>query len=50
MGPRFPSDVSTAPFYVVHGVLLGLTLFEIRRRGRKVRAMYLAEPVREEVR
>jgi hypothetical protein len=47
MGPRFPSDVSTAPFYVVHGILLGWTLFEIRRRGRKVRAMYLAEPDRE---
>jgi hypothetical protein len=47
MGPRFPSDVSTAPFYVVHGVLLALALFEIRRRGRRVRAMYLAEPVRE---
>ncbi len=50
MGPRFPNDVSTAPFYVVHGVLLGLALFEVRRRGRKVRAMYLTEPVREDFR
>jgi hypothetical protein len=47
MGPRFPRDVSTVPFYVVHGILLGWTLFEIRRRGQKVRAMYLAEPDRE---
>jgi hypothetical protein len=47
LGPRFPSDVSTAPFYLVHGILLGLTLLEIRRRGRVLRGMYLAAPVRE---
>jgi hypothetical protein len=47
MGSRFPRDVSAAPFYVVHGVLLGVTIFEIRRCGRRLRMMYLARPVRE---
>lgn len=47
LGPRFPSGASTAPFYVSHGVLLSAALFEIRRRGRKLRTMYLAGPVRE---
>jgi hypothetical protein len=47
LGPRFPSGASTAPFYVAHGVLLSAALFEIRRRGRKLRTMYLAGPVRE---
>jgi hypothetical protein len=47
MGSRFPRDVSTAPFYVVHGVLLGLTILGTRSRGRKLREMYLAGPVRE---
>src|SRR5262249_36544722 len=30
-GSQFPRHVSTAPLYVAHGVLLGLTLMEIRR-------------------
>jgi hypothetical protein len=47
MGSRFPRDVSTAPFYVVHGMLLLLMIFEIHRRGRKLREMYLAGPVQE---
>ena len=47
MGSRFPRDISTAPFYTVHGALLALALVEIRRRGRRLRAMYLAGPVRE---
>jgi len=46
MGGPFPRDASTIPFYVVHGVLLGLTILEIRRRGRKLREMYLAGPAR----
>lgn len=47
MGSRFPRDVSTAPFYIVHGVLLGVAVLELRRRGRKLREMYLMGPVRE---
>lgn len=47
MGSRFPRDVSTAPFYVVHGVLLGLTILGIRHRGRKLREEYLTGPARE---
>ena len=47
MGPRFPRDISAAPFYVVHGLLLAVTLFGIRRRGRKLREMYLKRPSRE---
>jgi len=39
--------MSTIPFYVVHGALLSLTVFEIRRRGRKLREMYLAGPAKE---
>ncbi len=46
LGGQFPANVSTIPFYVVHGVLLGLALLGIRRRGRKLRDMYLAKPVR----
>jgi hypothetical protein len=41
MGSRFPSDPFTAPFYAVHVALLGLVLVEMRRRGRKLREMYL---------
>ena len=40
--PRFPGDVSTTPFYVWHGFLLAVALIEIRRRGRKLRKLYLA--------
>ncbi len=47
MGSRFPRDVSAAPFYVVHSVLLALTIVEIRRCGRRLCAMYLTRPVRE---
>lgn len=47
MGSRFPADATTTPFYVVHGVLLVLTLLAVRRRGRRLRATYLAGPVRE---
>jgi len=47
IGSRFPRDVSTAPFYVVHGVLLGLSLLGIRRRGRRLREEYLTGPIRE---
>ena len=46
MGGPFPRDASTVPFFVVHGVLLGLTLLAIRRRGRRLREMYLAGPAR----
>lgn len=47
MGSRFPRGVSPAPFYVVHGLLLGLMLLAIRRRGRSLRELYLAGPERE---
>ena len=47
IGSQFPRDTSTAPFYVVHGVLLGFTILGIRRRGRKLREMYLPGPRRE---
>jgi hypothetical protein len=46
-GPRFPSDASTLPFYVLHGWLLALALVTIRRRGRKLREAYLSESPRE---
>jgi hypothetical protein len=44
LGGQFPSNVSPIPFYLVHGMLLGLTLLAIRRRGRKLREMYLTKP------
>lgn len=47
MGSRFPVDASTAPFYIAHVALLGLVLLEMRRRGRKLREMYLTGPARE---
>lgn len=47
LGPRFPPSASTAPFYLAHGLLFSAALFEIRRRGRKLRTLYLAGPVRE---
>ncbi len=47
MGSRFPRDVSTAPFYVGHAVILGVTMLAIRRRGRRVREMYLEAPTQK---
>jgi hypothetical protein len=47
MWPGFPSDASSAPFFVVHCVLLGLAILGIRRRGRQLRTMYLTGPARE---
>ena len=47
VGGGVPEDASVTPFYVVHGLLLGLTILGIRRRGRKLREEYLVEPVRE---
>ena len=47
MGARFPSEISTAPFYLGHGVLLGATVLEIRRRGRKLREEYLLRSAAE---
>jgi hypothetical protein len=44
---RFPRNPSTVPFYAFHGLLLAFALFQIRRRGRQVRKMYLAEPAPE---
>ncbi|MFK7820338.1 MAG: hypothetical protein AB8G99_16575 [Planctomycetaceae bacterium] len=35
---------STLPFYVLHGVLLIIMLFMIRRTGRKLRGWYLEPP------
>jgi hypothetical protein len=43
MGSRFPRDASTAPFYVVHGILLVIALFGIHRRGRRLRVLYLPD-------
>jgi hypothetical protein len=44
MGSRFPTDVSSAAFYVSHSIIFCLTVLAIRRRGRKVRQMYLEAP------
>jgi hypothetical protein len=49
INPQFASSLSTAPFHLAHGVLLVAALFEIRRRGRKLRTMYLAGPVGETI-
>lgn len=46
LGPPFPPNISTVPFYVVHDLLLVLLLLGIRRTGSKLRGMYQAEPVR----
>ena len=43
LGPRFPKNPSTVPFYVFHGLLLALMLRAIRRRSRKLRQAYLIE-------
>jgi len=39
-GPFRPHELTTTPFYVVHALLLILTTFGIRRRGRKLRKLY----------
>lgn len=45
LGPRFPSNISTVPFYVAHGSVLCLMIFGIRYNGRSVRKLYLPELV-----
>ena len=47
MGSRFPRDLSTAPFYLFHGVLFGLAILGLRHRGRKLREVYLSGPLQE---
>ncbi|MBS0202027.1 MAG: hypothetical protein JSS49_03945 [Planctomycetes bacterium] len=47
LGRPFPSNVSTLPFYIVHAVLLGLTLIRMRRSGSDLREMYLPDPPQE---
>ncbi len=50
MGGAFPAEMSKLPFYLFHAVLLLLTLFQIRRGGRKLREEYIPDPKREESR
>jgi len=47
LGPAFPADLSTAPFFVVHGVFGCAILGLIHRRSRNVRPDYLANLVQE---
>jgi hypothetical protein len=44
VSPQFPADISTAPFYLFHYVLLSIALIGIHRRSGKVRATYLTPP------
>ena len=44
IGPTFPKNVSTAPFFISHVTLFCLMLLGIRRGSRKLRRMYLTEP------
>ena len=47
MGSPFLSEISMVPFYIVHSLILILTILGIRRCGRNLRQMYLAMPVPE---
>jgi hypothetical protein len=49
LDPSFPVLTSTVPFYCFHAILLCVLVLGIRARGRQVRRMYLADPVREAV-
>ena len=50
MGGAFPTEMSKLPFYLFHAAFLLLTLFQIRRGGRKLREEYMPDPKREESR
>lgn len=47
LGPPFPNNLSTAPFYIIHTVLLVMALLGLRRGGHPLRDMYLTEPLQE---
>jgi hypothetical protein len=44
ISPHFPTDTSTAPFYLFHYVLMAIALVIIHRRNGKLRATYLTPP------
>jgi hypothetical protein len=46
-GSLMSGKPSTDPFYIFHAVLLCVTFLEIRRRGRKVRQLYLPDSATE---
>jgi hypothetical protein len=44
---RLPPEMSTAPFFMVHALLIVLALLAMRRSGRTLRPLYLTSPLRE---
>lgn len=42
LGSMFPATPSSVPFFVVHGLLMVITMMAIRRTGRRVRRLYLS--------
>lgn len=44
LGPAFPDQPSSLPFYVAHGFMIVVLLLAIRRTSRSLRASYLTPP------
>lgn len=43
MGSHFTDELSTASFFIVHGVMIAAVLWGVRRQGRRLRRSYLVE-------
>lgn len=47
LGSRFPKNISTLPFYILHSTALCLLLMGIRGSGRKLRKSYLYDSLED---
>lgn len=50
LGPPYPENLSTIPFYVWHALLFGFAYLVIRINGKKLRKQYLTLPSKETTR